>query len=225
MFTLLSIEGNIGAGKSTFVRMLRRTLEEGGREVIFLEEPVQEWEKVVDEAGVNIISKFYSQPRLYSFAFQMTAFITRLSMLRRAIRDHPDAVIVSERCLDADRRVFATLLRDQGKLEPMLYAVYNSWFEEFEAEWRGGRQVRLYLRAPPDVCLGRVAKRMREGEQAIDLDYLERCHAYHEAWLCGEESGGRVVTLDASVDMPQTEEAYAPWMKVVRRMIDEDGDV
>ena len=33
--------------------------------------------------------------------------------------------------------------------------------------------------------LNRIAKRGRTGEDKIPLDYLEKCHRYHEQWLQG----------------------------------------
>ena len=216
-FTLLSVEGNIGAGKSTFLSVLRKALEACGINVIILPEPVHQWEEMRDEAdGKSIIAKFYADPRNYSFPFQMVAYITRISAIRKAVRENPGAVIICERCLDADRNVFATMLRDDGKMDPFLYNIYCRWFNEFDSDWRSGRQVRVYLRARPETCLRRVHKRQREGE-TVDLAYLEKCHSYHEAWLMCESNVG-VKVFDADVDR-RSDADYEGWVSEVVGLI------
>ena len=48
MFKIVSIEGNIGSGKSTLLENLRQHYKDNDS-VIFLREPVDEWEKIKDE--------------------------------------------------------------------------------------------------------------------------------------------------------------------------------
>lgn len=211
-YTLISIEGNIGAGKSTFVHMLREAFA-GREDVTFLQEPVEEWEKVTDGNGDTILAKFYRDPRSYSFPFQMLAFITRVSMLRAAIRANPHGVIITERCLDADRRIFATMLRDAELMEPPLFEIYRRCSAEFDDLWRTRRHLRIYLRASPEKCLARVQRRRRAGE-VLDLAYLTRCHQYHDAWLVGEDG---VLVLDADVDREAVVREYGEWVERVRQ--------
>ena len=42
-----------------------------------------------------------------AFPFQMMAYISRLSLLKNAIRENPDSIIICERCLQTDKYVFA----------------------------------------------------------------------------------------------------------------------
>jgi deoxyguanosine kinase len=53
-FKIVSIEGNIGSGKSTLLANLRKYYE-NNPDVIFLKEPVDEWEKIKDENGTTIL--------------------------------------------------------------------------------------------------------------------------------------------------------------------------
>jgi deoxyguanosine kinase len=71
-FIIVSIEGNIGSGKSTLLAKLRE-IYENDVNVVFLKEPVDEWEKIKDENGVSILEKFYEDQNKYSFPFQMMA--------------------------------------------------------------------------------------------------------------------------------------------------------
>ena len=52
MSCIFSIEGNIGSGKSTLVKILKEQLfTANGKKIIFLQEPVDEWESIKDESG------------------------------------------------------------------------------------------------------------------------------------------------------------------------------
>ena len=74
---IVSIEGNIGSGKSTLLETLKTIFKENSN-IVFLREPVDEWEKIKDKDGNTMLQKFYANQKEYSFAFQMMAYISRL---------------------------------------------------------------------------------------------------------------------------------------------------
>jgi deoxyadenosine/deoxycytidine kinase len=119
---IISIEGNIGSGKSTLLAHLKETCPN----VVFVKEPVDEWEKIRDENGVSMLEKFYADQTKYSFSFQMMAYISRLKILRDTIRNNGDRplTIITERSLNTDKMVFAKMLYDQGKIEDVKYQIY-----------------------------------------------------------------------------------------------------
>lgn len=87
---ILSIEGNIGSGKSTMLKYLRNNLLsflENNYKLIFVDEPVSSWENIKDIEGKNMIEKFYENPQKYSFPFQIMALTTRIFYLKNAIDD------------------------------------------------------------------------------------------------------------------------------------------
>ena len=113
---ILSIDGNIGSGKSTVVKNVKANFSNFCSEnnhnfkICFLEEPVEIWESIIDtESKENIIEKFYKDNEKYSFAFQMMAYISRLSLLKKAINENYD-IIITERSIYTDRNVFAKML-------------------------------------------------------------------------------------------------------------------
>ena len=90
MSCIFSIEGNIGSGKSTLVKILKEQLfTANGKKIIFLQEPVDEWESIKDESGESILEKFYSNQQKYAFSFQMMAYISRISLLKNTIKKKP----------------------------------------------------------------------------------------------------------------------------------------
>jgi len=192
---LVSIEGNIGVGKSTIVQKLK-TLYEGCTEIVFLEEPVELWAKICDNDGIPILTKFYGNPAQYAFAFQVMAYSSRLSMIRKTIRENPTAkIIICERSLDADKEIFAKMLHRDGVMEDIMYQIYSQFYDEYAEPYRLSGIV--YMNAPPDVCFKRIAKRGRDGEDNIKLDYLIKCNNVHTEWLTGLKN---VLEIDASLD-------------------------
>jgi deoxyadenosine/deoxycytidine kinase/dUTPase len=184
---IVTIEGNIGAGKSTLLTALREHINN----VVFVKEPVDEWDSIRDEEGVTILKKFYMDPAAYAFSFQMMAFISRLVILKnavahakeRSIAENSEILVVSERSLLTDRNVFAAMLRDMGHLEDIDFAIYTRWFSAFASEFDVNDVV--YLDVTPETCAQRVQSRARPGEDPISLDYLRQCGEYHARFIGG----------------------------------------
>ena len=57
LLVVLSVEGNIGAGKSTFISLLRTQLGLDNLETV--DEPVEKWKNV---RGKNMLEAFYKDP-------------------------------------------------------------------------------------------------------------------------------------------------------------------
>ena len=85
---IFSIEGNIGSGKSTLVDILKNHVPKIDMEhfkFIYLQEPVDEWKEIKNEKGISILEEFYSDSGKWAFSFQMMAYISRLSLLKKTI--------------------------------------------------------------------------------------------------------------------------------------------
>ena len=178
---LFSVEGNIGSGKTTLVKELRR-IYENHPNIIIVDEPVNDWVEIIDpKSGKNIIEHFYADQERHAFAFQVMAYITRLRKLREAFdkfKDSPENnTIITERSLNTDRYVFAEMLQKSGKIETMHFAIYLSYFDLFAKEYPV--HTIIYVSTPPDVCFQRTIERARPGEDAIPLQYLQDCHNHH----------------------------------------------
>lgn len=181
MTYIFSIEGNIGSGKSTLVKELKKSVPNIlDKKVVYVQEPVNEWSKIKDKKGETILEKFYANQHKYAFSFQMMAYISRLALLRNIVRENPDAIIITERSVFTDRQVFAKMLYDEGKIEEVDYQIYLKWFDEFieEIPITG----LIYVTTTPEKSKERVDLRARAGE-TIPLSYLQRCHDYHDSWI------------------------------------------
>lgn len=195
---IYSIEGNIGAGKTTLIESLEKNpnlivklLQKNSKNIdanidisriCLLREPVDIWSTVKDADGFSILENFYKDPKKWSFAFQVMAFTTRLSEMRRIIKENPHCdTLICERSLEADCHIFAKMLYKDGLIDAMSYEIYLRMYREFSEEF--ALDGVIYLSTPPNVCFERVSKRAREGEESISIEYLEKCHRYHLNWL------------------------------------------
>ena len=202
---ILSIDGNIGSGKSTIVSYLQKNFEtfcknknkNNSLKICFLQEPIEEWEKIIDISdGKNIIQKFYSNNKAYAFQFQMMAYISRLSLFRKALEQDYD-VIISERSIFTDKNVFAQMLYDCKKMSNIEFIIYLKWFDEFAVSLDNIKYI--YIRTLPEICDKRIKKRLRDGENVL-LEYLKECHYYHDTWLNNPEKIelGNVLVIDGN---------------------------
>jgi deoxyadenosine/deoxycytidine kinase len=209
MAFIISIEGNIGSGKSTFLSYIR---ENCSKEIIFVKEPVDKWEQIRDsETNETMLQKFYKNQKMYSFSFQMMAFISRFSILRETVRQNPFAIIITERCLYTDKYVFAKMLFEMKNIEDVNYQIYNQWFEEFASEFPINKII--YIKANPEICFERIKKRNRTGESEIPLDYLVNCHKYHEDMMEILYSTTEIIYIDGNEDIYENPTMIQEWMK------------
>ena len=203
---IISIEGNIGTGKSTLLSELRKKYA-NDHTICFLDEPVHVWNTIKDENGVTILEKYYADQNRYAFSFQMMAYISRLSAMRAALKKNY-RFIITERSIYTDSAVFAKMLYDDKKIEEVEYQIYKNWLREFISDFPPVRFI--YLKANPTVSFERVTLRGRQGE-VIPLEYLQNCHDYHEKWLLVDNIEPLLI-LDANTDMKANKDILVQWM-------------
>jgi deoxyadenosine/deoxycytidine kinase len=213
---IVSIEGNIGSGKSTLLENLRNQYKDNPQ-VVFLKEPVEEWEKIKDKDGKTMLSKFYENQEKYSFSFQMMAYISRLKILRDTIKQYADKdiTIITERSLFTDKYVFAKMLFDQGKIEDVCYQIYLNWFDEFAQDFPITHTV--YVCTQPQICYERVHLRARKGEEVIPLSYLEDCDTYHDKFISNIKS--EVLILNGNYDIYENKTIVDEWLNDINEFI------
>lgn len=100
---LLSIEGNIGAGKTTLIKILKAILD---LQLEVIEEPITEWKNIKgngsDNAN-NLLDSFYKDPTRWSYAFQSYCFFTRLRDWHKTKNSSKNGVYLFERSVYSDR--------------------------------------------------------------------------------------------------------------------------
>jgi deoxyadenosine/deoxycytidine kinase len=211
---LFSIEGNIGSGKSSLVKILKNKLKDiKNTRVIYLPEPVEVWESITDKDGKNAIEKYYENPEKYAFSFQMMAYISRIHQLRETLKDNTNVIIICERSVFTDKEIFAKMLYDDKKIDDIEYKIYCKWFYEFVKDIPVAGLI--YVKTDPEICHNRVIKRKRKGE-IIPLSYLQNCHKYHEDWLNNENLP--ILNLNGNCDF--IDKLPDNWVKSINIFVD-----
>ena len=209
---LISVEGNIGSGKSTFCNYLREHFSKyynrpQNTNVYFVDEPVEDWMSIKDKNG-NLLEHFYRSPEEYSYCFQMTAYISRLANLKNVLsKCNNNDIIIMERSVFSDYNVFAKMLYDTSKINSIQYQCYKMWFDHFLEDLPNF--FFIYLKTDFKNCHTRVLKRSRVGESPITKDYLQMCETYHEDWLTGEDCK---IVVDGNGDI----NSYARCSDIIR---------
>lgn len=213
---ILSIEGNIGSGKSTFIQNLKHYFKNNNSalKIQFLEEPVSIWNNIKDKDGNNIIQKFYENPDKYAFSFQMLAYISRLSQLNESIQSNKYDVIICERSIFTDKNVFAKMLYEKGSINEIEYKIYNKWFNEFNKNILNIEYI--YIKTDPQIAYERIKKRNRKGE-TMDSDYIVTCHQFHEQWFLKDSISP--IIIDGNIDTNTSPRIIDTWINTVKDML------
>lgn len=220
---LISIEGNIGAGKTTILKMISDMYSTSQDKIVFLKEPVELWYNIKDESGKTMLENFYENPKKNAFAFQIMACVTRTSIIKNAMKENKNCeIVLCERSIEADSKIFAKMLYDDGLMSKMEHSIYMLLYNENIADYSVDGII--YISTNPDKCYERVQKRNREGESNIEMDYLVKCDKYHMDWLLDDhiENETHILELDTSKDIDiLNPKQYQLWVNKISSFIDD----
>ena len=189
MVQLICLQGNIGAGKSTILEMLRQKFKAVSA-VVFVQEPVDEWE------AHGLLKAMYDGT-IDTGLFEVVALTTILRRLCMALRTQPHAdVIIAERCHSSVMHVFAKLNLDSTRMTAFQLA-YQSAIVSSNIETMIDSVTHVYLKVPVDTLITRIRTRNRNGEHSIPSEYLQQLQERHETWLPGSHDSRSVVVVDA----------------------------
>lgn len=159
----IAIEGAIGAGKTTLARKLAATL---GASLV-LEQP--------DENP--FLPRFYRDPAGSAFSTQMTFLLQRAGQVEQLHqRDLFTGQCVADFMFDKDR-LFAELTLGAADL-----ALYTQVFERLAFELPTPDRL-IYLTAPVDLLMARIAQRGRAYEVPIQPGYLDALSGTYARWF------------------------------------------
>ena len=192
------VEGPIGVGKTT---LARRLAESFGSELL------------LEGADENPFLKgFYRNRRRGALPTQLFFLLQRarqMEALKQADMFQP--VWISDFLMEKDR-LFAQLTLDEQELQ-----LYEQVYEHSVPDVRIPDLV-IYLQAPVDVLLRRIARRGNAYEQRINAAYLRRlCDAYARFFHSYDASPLLIVNA-AGIDLVNHQEDYAALLDEVRRI-------
>ena len=161
---IYALEGNIGAGKTTVLKLMSKTF----KDVEFVEEPVKEWQNL---GGENLLESFYKDPERWGFSFEFYSMLTKIQSLLKAANSEKPIIIIERSILS--NKLFMDLSKDLGKLNPMEYKMLLNTYEFYLQNVYPQLSGVIYLDTPVDECVKRIIKRNRGEECSIDKNYLE----------------------------------------------------
>ena len=174
---IIMIEGNIGAGKSTFLKVLSNYIDV---EIIF--EPTDKWQNASEDE--NLLHLFYKDTPRWAYTFQSYAFISRINtILEFRAKNTSSKIQLLERSIYCDRYCFAKNCYESGLMSPVEWHIYTEWFSWLAEKYAPIPNGFIYLKTTPETCYQRVLKRQRSEESSLGLDYLKQLHQKHEDWL------------------------------------------
>lgn len=156
----ISIEGNIGAGKSSLIEALPKRSPWLGEHADFFPEPIHEWGETLE--------RYLEDKKLWSELFTLDVF--RGFGIPEAAKKAGRHQIV-ERSPYACRYVFTEILKNEGYIKNM--QLIDEYFNLFG--WKPDMIVHVDVN--PSTCHERIERRARTGEETITYEEL-RCIDY-----------------------------------------------
>jgi len=175
------IEGNIGAGKSTFLKLVQKYIPT----VSVALEPLQNWQDL--ECGQSLLTQFYQNPQRWAYTLETLTLMSRVreQMYQQAQKANN---LLVERSIYSGYYCFAQNCYEQGFITKVEWEIYSQWFNFLLSNKCTPPQGFIYLRIDPEIAHQRIQKRSRAGEETISLQYLQQVHEKHEAFLLRKEN-------------------------------------
>lgn len=182
------VEGPIGVGKTSLVRRLGTTLGA---------------QTVLEQAGENpFLERFYRNPRVGALPVQLY-FLFQRAQQQAALQQHD--LFGTQRVADyllAKDDLFARLTLDDEE-----YKLYRQVHDRLAIESPQPDLV-VYLQAPVDVLMDRIARRGIGYESLIDRAYLTRLNESYARFFHTYDSAPLLIVNAAAIDPIHNEADY-----------------
>lgn len=192
------IEGPIGVGKTSLARRLCASLGA---------------EPVLEQAAENpFLERFYRNPRDGALPAQLYFLFQRAQQLAALNQQDLFAPLrVADYLLEKDR-LFARVTLDDAE-----FGLYEQVYAKLDIQAPKPDLV-VYLQAPVDVLLERIAKRGIRYEQQIERAYLERLNEAYARFFHEYEAAPLLIVNAASIDPINNQADYDELLAAVQRM-------
>jgi len=200
--TYVVLAGNIGAGKSTLVRMMCERLG---------------WEPYYEPVTENpYLEEFYRDMKRWAFHSQVF-FLTYRARAHRALMDVTRPV-VQDRSFYEDAEVFARALHRQGAMSDRDWDTYRGLYRTLTSLLAPPDLV-VYLRASVPTLQRRIAQRARAFEASISDAYLDGLNALYEEWIGGFTLAPTLVVPSDRLDFVKDSKDLATILSTVQERL------
>jgi len=195
LYNYIVIEGNIGAGKTSFAT---RLAEECNARLI-----LEQFEEN------SFLPKFYEDPARYAFPLELSFLADRYQQLKGQF----GASDMFKTFTIADYFIFKSLIFASRNLEQLEFGLYSKLFAIVSSVVPKPDLI-VYLYLSLDNLKKNIQKRGRPYEQNIQFDYLEKIQTVNLDFL-RQQPDQRVLLIDTNdLDFVERNEDYL-WMKEV----------
>ena len=213
----ITVEGNVGAGKSSFIDLFAED------DIKIAKEPLHLWQNV-GAGGENLLARMYENPKQNTFLFQLHVLLTSL-------KNHMDHRLNGTKTRMVERfmgsRCFIRNAHKDGNLTDTEYHVLNDWTHYLSicSQIEMKADVIMYLRTSPEKAFERIQKRKRTEELNIPFEYIQQLHKCHEEWLMDKyiHIDHKVIVIDANIDLPELASDYEDTRQEILKIISECG--
>ncbi len=176
----IAVAGNIGSGKTTLTTMLAKHYG---------------WEPMFESVDNNpYLASFYEDMQRWSFNLQVYFLNNRFRQVVEIRRGGKD--VIQDRTIYEDANIFAPNLHDMGLMPTRDFENYASLFE-LMCQFLQGPDLLIYLRASVATLVEQIAKRGRDYENSISIDYLTNLNNRYEKWI-SEYNSGKLLIVDVN---------------------------
>ncbi len=211
---MVVIEGNVGAGKTTFLNYLQEN-----RIYKVIQEPVSLWQNI---GGYDLLGDFFSKPNRWAFTAQSYILTTRIDqMIDQQIAGEKFFI---ERSIYSGRYCFAKVAHDIGWMNDMEWELYKILWNREALRIKQKPIAFIYLRTPAEICFERIKSRARKEEKPIELDYLKRIEREYDLWFLQNYDkylNMPVLRLDFSQDVMINPEINMIYLNKIQEFIDQ----
>ncbi len=174
------VEGNIGAGKSTFLKLIDEYVDH----ISVAFEPLHNWQSQV--YGQSLLANFYQDTKRWAFTMETFAMICRVrEHIHEQQQKNPNRIM--ERSIYSGHYCFSVNGYKQGFISDLEWGLYMQWFNFMIPNKCQPPLGFIYLKTDPEVAYARLKKRNRLAEKKISLTYLKQIHEHHETFLIEKE--------------------------------------
>ena len=174
----IAIAGNIGSGKTTLTRMLAARYG---------------WTPKYESVDFNpYLSDFYEDMSRWSFNLQIYFLNKRFKDVVEISKT--DDVIIQDRTIYEDARIFAPNLHDMGLMSSRDFETYSDLFDLMMSLVKMP-DLLIYLKSSIPNLVSQIQKRGREYEKTIRIDYLIGLNNKYENWI--KDYKGHLLVIDA----------------------------
>ncbi|MDD7155423.1 MAG: deoxynucleoside kinase [Candidatus Cryptobacteroides sp.] len=174
----IAIAGNIGSGKTTLTRMLAARYG---------------WTPKYESVDFNpYLSDFYEDMSRWSFNLQIYFLNKRFKDVVEISKT--DDVIIQDRTIYEDARIFAPNLHDMGLMSSRDFETYSDLFDLMMSLVKMP-DLLIYLKSSIPNLVSQIQKRGREYEKTIRIDYLTGLNNKYENWI--KDYKGHLLVIDA----------------------------